>query len=215
MSVASDLDVLKVFGQVAAPAGIAIGAFLYLGKDIVARNIFPALTRQQAYRVIMALSFMAWTVALAGIAAWTYVSVSRPPGPVSPQPTNSANTNLPLPGDTGWIFAGYYDIAREVFIEGPYVSVQSTTKRGQRRFVEIGDIVGLNVSRDVHIVDYKRQGVTQKFVSPINKSVIDEYDKTGIALPAGTKLIVRDVSEGRWEQSPRAALWLRVVHVPR
>ena len=84
-----------------------------------------------------------------------------------------------------------------------------------RRFVEIGDTIGLKVARDVHIVDFKKTGTTQKLVAPITKGIIDEYDKTGITLPAGTELVVRDVSEGRWPDNPNAALWLRVVYVPK
>ncbi|MFO1422168.1 MAG: hypothetical protein U1F70_00715 [Candidatus Competibacteraceae bacterium] len=74
MSATLDLDLLKTFGQIAAPAGLAIGVFLYLCRDIVAKSIFPTLTRQHGYHVVIALAFMAWTVALAGIASWTYVS---------------------------------------------------------------------------------------------------------------------------------------------
>lgn len=77
MAILSDLDLLKTLGQVAAPAGIAIGSFLFLGKDIVARNIFPILTKEKAYRVIMALIFMAWSIALAGIIAWVYVENNK------------------------------------------------------------------------------------------------------------------------------------------
>lgn len=212
MSIAVDLDLLKTFGQIAAPAGLAIGAFLYLGRDIVAKNIFPTLTKQHAYHIIIVLAFMAWTVALAGIASWTYVSTHTP----GKSAAGVAEKQLPsLPGDTGWIFAGYFNIARETFIEGPYVSVQNTTTRGMRRFVEIGDTIALKVARDVHIVDFKKTGTSQKLVAPITKGVIDEYDKTGITLPTGTELIVRDVSEGRWPDNPNAAVWLRVVYVPK
>jgi len=212
MSTAVDFEFIKSFGQIAAPAGLAIGAFLYLGRDIVAKNIFPTLTRQHAYKVVIALAFMAWTVALAGIASWTYVS-TRAPAPTDP--SQSLTKPPPLPGDTGWIFAGYFNISKGTFVEGPYVSVQGTTTRGMRRFVEIGDTIGLKVARDVHIIDFKKSGTTQKLVAPITKGVIDEYDKTGVTLPAGTELIVRDVSEGRWPDNPNAALWLRVVYVPK
>ncbi len=212
MSIGVDLDLLKTFGQIAAPAGLAIGAFLYLGRDIVAKNIFPTLTRQHAYHIIIVLAFMAWTVALAGIASWTYVSTHTPGDSVA----SFAEDRLPsLPGDTGWIFAGYFNIAKETFIEGPYVSVQNTTTRGMRRFVEIGDTIALKVARDIHIVDFKKTGTSQKLVAPIKKGIIDEYDKPGITLPAGTELIVRDVSEGRWPDNPNAAVWLRVVYVPK
>ena len=115
MSMAVDLDLLKTFGQIAAPAGLAIGAFLYLGRDIVAKNIFPALTKQHAYHIIIVLAFMAWTVALAGIASWTYVSTHTP----EKSEAGVATKQLPpLPGDTGWVFAGYFNIAKENFIEG-------------------------------------------------------------------------------------------------
>lgn len=211
MTTAVDLHLLKTFGQIAAPAGLAIGAFLYLGRDIVARNIFPALTRQHAYQVVIALAFMAWTVALAGIASWTYVSTHAPTPGLSVSPSK-----LPvLPGDTGWIFAGYFNIAKETFVEGPYVSVQGTTTRGTRRFIEIGDTVGLKVARDVHIVDFKKTGTSQKLVAPITKGIIDEYDKTGVTLLAGTELVVRDISEGRWPDNPNAALWLRIIYAPK
>src|SRR4051812_7317274 len=105
-----DLDLLKTFGQIAAPAGLAIGAFLYLGRDILAKNIFPTLARQPAYHVVIALAFMAWTVALAGIASWTYVSTHPQAAGTSPRSTAKLP---PLPGDTGWIFAGYFNIAKE------------------------------------------------------------------------------------------------------
>jgi hypothetical protein len=212
MSVAIDLSLLKTFGQIAAPAGIAIGAFLYVARDVIAKNIFPALTRERAYHVIVVLAFMAWTVALSGIASWTYVATHTP---LKIDAAPIVAKLPPLPGDTGWIFAGYFNVERESFVEGPYVSLQSTTTRGLRRFIEIGDTVGLKVARDVHIVDFKKTGAAQKLVAPITKGIIDEYDKTGITLPAGTELVVRDVSEGRWPDNPNAALWLRVVYVPK
>lgn len=73
MSITIELDLLKTFGEIVTPAGLAIGAFLFLGRDIVAKNIFPALNKQHAYHIIIVLGFMAWTIALAGIVSWTYV----------------------------------------------------------------------------------------------------------------------------------------------
>jgi hypothetical protein len=71
-----NLELLKSVAQIAAPAGIGIGAFLYIGRDVIAKNIFPGLTKQQSFRIIMFVVFSFWTVALAGIAAWTYVNLS-------------------------------------------------------------------------------------------------------------------------------------------
>ena len=120
-----------------------------------------------------------------------------------------------LPGDTGWIFAGYFDIERETFIEGPWVSVVDTSRRGQRRFVEIGDTIKLKVSRPVIMARFQEHGTKYKLISPVNVGVVEDTDKTGIVLPAGTELLVRDVSEGAWPGNPNAALWLRVIYVPR
>ncbi|MDP2770957.1 MAG: hypothetical protein Q8O81_14120 [Giesbergeria sp.] len=72
-----NLELLKSVAQVAAPAGIAIGVFLYVARDVVAKNIFPNLTKQQSFRLIMFVVFAAWTVALAAIAAWAYVALPR------------------------------------------------------------------------------------------------------------------------------------------
>jgi len=248
MSVGLDLDLLKTIGQVAAPAGIAIGAFLFIARDLVAKNIFPTLPKKHVSNVIIALVFMAGTVALAGIVSWTYVETHRHNGDVG----NSSNNNInsgdknsngnnnngdnninnkgdanndnppkstvlpPLPGGTGWVFAGYFNVERNTFIEGPYIAIHSTTTIVTRRFVEIGDIIELKVSRDIHIVDFQKTGADKKFVSPAVKGIIDEYDKTGITLPAKTQLIVRDTSESREPpDNPNAALWLRVAYIPQ
>lgn len=69
-----NLDLMKSFAQIAAPAGIAIGAYFYIARDVVAKNIFPNLTKQNAFHIIIFVVFSAWTVALAGIAAWVYVT---------------------------------------------------------------------------------------------------------------------------------------------
>ena len=87
MSLAPDLAALKLFGQVAAPAGLAIGVFLYIARDLIAKNIFPTFTRERAYHVVLVLAFMAWTIALSGIASWTFVTthVADKPDPTSAQ----------------------------------------------------------------------------------------------------------------------------------
>jgi len=93
-----DLDLLKTFGQIAAPAGIAIGIFLYVARDVIAKHLFRTLARGRAYYVVVVLAFVAWTVALAGIASLTYVITHTPPN--SEVPTVVAK-RPPLPGDTG------------------------------------------------------------------------------------------------------------------
>jgi hypothetical protein len=81
MPSALDVGVLRLFGQIAGLAGIAVGVFLYVARDFIAKNIFPRLTKQQSTRVILVITFMAGTVALAGIGSWTYVAIHSPKAP--------------------------------------------------------------------------------------------------------------------------------------
>ncbi len=69
-------DLMKLVAQIAAPAGISIAVFFYIARDVIAKKIFPNLTQVQAFRVIMFVVFSGWTVALAGMVAWVYVTLS-------------------------------------------------------------------------------------------------------------------------------------------
>ncbi len=207
-----DLSSLEALGQVAGVAGIAIGAFLFVARDLIAKNIFPKLTKAHSTKVILTLAFMAWSVALVGIGAWTYVEVNKNGNENS---TDSQVVSTIIPGETGWIFAGYFNMETEAFIEGPYVSVYDSNTRGQRRYVEVGDTVQLKVSRKVMILGYKTRGTSQKLVSPVKAGILGEEDETGVIIPKDTRLVVRDVSEGHWPESKNVALWLRVINVPQ
>ena len=124
-------------------------------------------------------------------------------------------SNNEIPGGTGWIFAGYYKLESKSFIEGPYVSVVSTTTRGLRKFVTLGDTIRLNVERPVVIVNYATNGTNEWEVSPTSVGKITKPHLTGTVLPAETELVVRDIKEGHWEGNPNVALWLRVVKKPK
>jgi len=67
-----DAQVLKIVGAVAGIGGIALALFFWLFRDIVRKNIFPRLTKEQAYKTIQLLMVLATVVALAGIASWAF-----------------------------------------------------------------------------------------------------------------------------------------------
>jgi hypothetical protein len=119
-----------------------------------------------------------------------------------------------LPGETGWIFAGYFDVASGSFIEGPYVSIVSSNRPGVRSYVEIGDQITPRVTMKVYILDFSTSGRKRNLESPILAGVISKDDETGLILSPGADLVVRDVSKGKWPKNPHAALWLRVVDKP-
>jgi hypothetical protein len=81
--------------------------------------------------------------------------------------------------------------------------------------IELGDTIRLTAKRGIVIVDFKKSYVAQKLVSPIKAGIIEDSDNTGVVLPKGTVLVVRDISRGRTPGNPNVAVWLRVIHVPR
>lgn len=75
LEVAGDLEILKVAAKVAGIGGFAIGSVMIVFRDIIRKNIFPNLLREQAYRLLLVITVLMWTIALAGIGAWVYVRV--------------------------------------------------------------------------------------------------------------------------------------------
>jgi hypothetical protein len=72
-----DAELLKTLGQIAGIGGISLGVFLFLFREIIRKSIFPTLKKDDAYRLLRLISVLVWTVALAGIGAWTWVE-TRP-----------------------------------------------------------------------------------------------------------------------------------------
>lgn len=60
----------QVLGQIAGIGGIALGVFLVLFRDIIRRNIFPKLTKQDGYRLMRLITLCVWSVAVLGVAVW-------------------------------------------------------------------------------------------------------------------------------------------------
>ncbi|KPA16189.1 hypothetical protein MHK_003610 [Candidatus Magnetomorum sp. HK-1] len=71
-----DSELLKISGQVAGIGGVAIGGLILIYKDIIAKKIFPMLTKNQAYSLLKLLIILSWSIALTGIGAWTFVTVN-------------------------------------------------------------------------------------------------------------------------------------------
>ena len=67
-----EAELLKTLAQVAGIGGIALGVFRLLFRDVIRKRIFPQLTRQQAYRILVLALVLTWSVAIAGIVAWIF-----------------------------------------------------------------------------------------------------------------------------------------------
>ena len=84
-----DIHILKIVGSVAGIGGLGIGAFLIIFRDIIRKNIFPNLTKEQAYKLFRLIIVLAWSIAVAGIAAWVYGNNSeRKPSVLGPIDTH-------------------------------------------------------------------------------------------------------------------------------
>jgi len=65
-----DTELLKIVGQIAGIGGIAFGVLLLLFRDVIRKAIFPKLTKEQGYKIIVLFLILVWSVALFGIIAW-------------------------------------------------------------------------------------------------------------------------------------------------
>lgn len=70
-----ETNVLKAVGQIAGIGGLAIGMILIIFREIIRKKIFPILTKEYAYRLLMTIVILSWTIALGGIIAWAYVAI--------------------------------------------------------------------------------------------------------------------------------------------
>lgn len=67
-----ELEVLKTVGQIAGIGGISLGVFLLLFRDIIRKKIFPQLTKNQGFQLLILISVLIWSIALSGIGAWIW-----------------------------------------------------------------------------------------------------------------------------------------------
>lgn len=64
-------------GRIAGIAGISIGALVLIFGSVIRKNIFPGLTKEQAYKVIRMILVFAGVLAFAGLGAWVYLDVAK------------------------------------------------------------------------------------------------------------------------------------------
>jgi len=67
-------EVLKTVGQIAGIGGLALGILLLLYRDVIRLKVFPKLTQDQAFAVIVVLLVLVWSVAISGLGAWVWVT---------------------------------------------------------------------------------------------------------------------------------------------
>ena len=200
---------LAVFGQVAGIGGLALGVLLVLYREVLRRRIFPQLSRAQGYKIIRLIIVLTWTVAIIGIASWVYTSTRAPDVPRS---GNSSLYGPTLPFNTGWIFVGYYAANPKVFIEGPTSTVAFRPTGAERGELvpAIGDVLRVRKPRRVIIAAYRTAGLKHQLTSPpLVNNILNADDDTGVELPEGEFVIVRDV-EISGAPGRASSVWARI-----
>ena len=97
-----DTAIFKALGETAGLAGLAIGMILLLYRDIVRKNVFPALGKRDAYRLLRAIAVLSWSVAIVGILSWVWSTSIELRRPDASQVANSATQpeSAPVVGGT-------------------------------------------------------------------------------------------------------------------
>lgn len=89
-----DAELLKIVGLVAGIGGIALGVFLLIFRDVVRRQIFGQLNKDQTYRLFRLILVLTWSIAVLGIGAWVYADsmTRRVSTPLESKVTQDAGT---------------------------------------------------------------------------------------------------------------------------
>ena len=66
------MEILQKLGTIAGIAGIGLGVFVILFREVIRKSIFPNLTKVQGYKLLRLILVLTWTIAILGILGWLY-----------------------------------------------------------------------------------------------------------------------------------------------
>lgn len=72
-----DAEILKTVGQIAGIGGLAIGMIVIIFRRLIDKLVGDKLTKKQTYNVLMTIVACSWSIAVLGIAAWAFVTISE------------------------------------------------------------------------------------------------------------------------------------------
>ncbi len=65
-----EIEILKTVGQIAGIGGLSLGIFFLLFKELIRKNIFPKIEKDDAYKLIILFSILIWSTAIIGLICW-------------------------------------------------------------------------------------------------------------------------------------------------
>lgn len=134
--------------------------------------------------------------------------------PLAIIPVLGGSAELPFfPGGSGWVLLGDFDQTEDRYIRGPFYEIEESNYSVTSFLPRKGEVLRTTVDRSLIIVDFKTLGTTQLFQPPWRENVLEEGDYTGVLIPAGSIVEVRDVSLGRFPGMP-FVVWVRIASPP-
>lgn len=119
-----------------------------------------------------------------------------------------------IPGDSGWLLLGDLDPAGTRYIRGPFYEIVKSSYPGRSLTPQKGELLRLLAERNVIIAGYKGTGFARQLVPPWQLNVLSDADYTGVKLPKGAIVEVRDVGLGSFPGQP-IVVWVRVAPPPK
>jgi len=75
-----DANILKTVGQIAGIGGLAIGMIVIVFRRVISKLVGEKLSKKQTYNVLMTIVICSWSIAVLGIGAWFFVTISQAQG---------------------------------------------------------------------------------------------------------------------------------------
>jgi hypothetical protein len=119
-----------------------------------------------------------------------------------------------IPGDSGWLLLGTLDPNGTRYIHDQLYQVQRSTYPEKSLVPRKGELVRLLVERNVVIAGYKSSFLSHQFTPPWKLTVLSNNDYTGVIMPKGAVVEVRDVSLAAFPGQEQV-VWVRVGYPPK
>jgi hypothetical protein len=119
-----------------------------------------------------------------------------------------------IPGESGWLLLGDLDPSGKEYVRGPLYVVEKSNYKGKALIPRKGEQVRLSAERNVIIPGYKVTGFANQLMAPWSLNTLSDADYTGVKLPKGAVVEIRDISLGSYPNQP-IVVWVRVAAPPK
>lgn len=63
-------EILEMAGKVAGLGGLVVGVFLLIFREVIRKEIFSGMTKEQSYKIVRLMLVLTWSVAVIGMLLW-------------------------------------------------------------------------------------------------------------------------------------------------